>query len=152
MSKLMLKKLLIKHLQSIPGNPEIGLNVLTNRGSEFWGFCKPNFKVMDGGLTYALHQIRLKDPIPRRELAHYHVFSCVSADCTKETIKQRISERYQIMGDAPEGMTDQEALEVIFDVIMQDIEELLRMRDDFLALIANDDFKKKYGFEKVTND
>lgn len=145
----MLKKLLIKHLQSIPGNPEIGLNVLTNKGSEFWGFCKPNFKSMDGGLTYALHQIRLKDPIPRRELAHYHVFSCVSADCTKETIKRKIDERYDIVGEAPEDMTKQEALELVFDVIMDDIEELLRMRDDFLALIADDDFKKKYCFEQV---
>lgn len=147
----MLKKLLIKHLEKIPGNPEIGLNVLTNQGSEFWGFFKENFKAMDHGTTYALHQIRLKDPIPRRILATHKIFSCVSLECTKEDIKRKIDERYDIVGNAPEGMTETEALELIFDVIMTDLEELLRMRDDFLALLANDEFKKKYGFEQIEN-
>lgn len=145
----MLKKLLIKHLQSIPGNPEIGINVLTNKGSEFWGFSKANFKPMDKGTTYALHQIRLKDPIPRRILATHGIFSCVSVDCTKEDIKRKIDERYDIVGNAPDDMTETEALELIFDVIMNDLEELLRMRDDFLALLANDEFKKKYCFEQI---
>lgn len=145
------KKRLIKALEQIPGNPEIGMNVLTNVGSEFWGFNLKNMKIMDNGITCSLHQIRLHDPIPRRKLITLKIQPCWSADCTADSVKERISARYQIDQEPTEEMTYTEACEVILDVIVSDIEELLRLRDDFLILVADDELKKKYNLEELPN-
>lgn len=144
------KNRLIKILKKIEGNPEVGFNVLTPEGSEFWGFNEKNFKVMDGGLTFALQQLRQKQSYSLHDLKRLKVPSVVSPDCSLEDVLERLNQRYTVESGY-EGLSKAEVIRLIMDVMFNDIEELIRLWRDFTALIPadlKDELIKQYKLEK----
>lgn len=148
------KNRLIKILKRINGNPEIGFNVLTPDGSEFWGFNESNFKSMDGGLTFALQQLRQKQAYSVKDLQRLKIPSIVSPDCDLNEVLARIDERYRVNSEC-ETLTEPEKIFLISDVIYKDLQELTRLWRDFTSLIPNDikdQLIAHYKLEKKNED
>lgn len=149
----MKKKELINVLKRLEGDPEIGINVLLPNGSELWGFDRRNFKAMDRGATFALAQVREKDLIPFYKLKHMQVVPVLSADCSRESVRARLEARYEIELPKETEAQDMNTYNVcmtVLSVILSDMEELIRLKEDFLALAQTSCPElKKYRTEEI---
>lgn len=130
------KKLLIKELEKLPGNPLIGINVLTDKGSEFWQINKASLRSMDNGRTLAIWQCRLKKALSAREQMHAKIPGVDAIECTYEEALEQFNNRYDT-SDVDLKELDKEQLQnYILDVINFDMQELQRLADDFKRLFG----------------
>lgn len=133
----MKKKELINILKRLDGDPEIGINVLFKNGSELIALDRRNFKAMDKGATFALAQVRERDVIPFYEIKHLTALPVLSSDCSAGSVKDRLSARYEIVlpDEAETAKMDTEStLMTVMSVLLSDLEELIKLKDDFIAL------------------
>jgi len=140
------KKHFIKALEAIPGNPEIGVNVIQNVGpSEFWSISKRAFKLLDNGQNLMIFQVRQKRAIPARQTLHLANPVVDSVDCTLDNVFQQLDERYDIdtNGD-PHSLSETQIKEICLEAIHKDIAELIRLNDDLLCMFNDKELTKKY--------
>ena len=140
------KKHFIKALEAIPGNPEIGVNVIQNTGSsEFWAIGKGAIKVLDHGQTCMVFQVRQKRAVPARQTLHLANPVVDSVDCTLDNVFQQLDERYDIdtNGD-PHSLSESQIKEICLEAIHKDIAELIRLNDDLLCMFNDKELTKKY--------
>lgn len=131
------KKSLIKELEQVQGDPLIGINVLTDQGSEFWQIGKRHLKLMDRGQTLALFQCRLKKALPIRVQMNVTTPSVDSVQADIKDAVAQLTDRFDIDLQI-DNIEDIDLQYTILSIIRKDIQELVRLSDDFVRL-----FKKK---------
>lgn len=139
------KKLLIKELEKIPNDPLIGLNVLTNQGSEFWQCGKAHLKLMDNGQTLALFQLRLKKALPSRVQMHQAIPSVDSINADIASALKQFVDRYDFDSQFSD-IDDGQVQYMILHVIRKDIQELIRLNDDFVRLFNKKELTQEFSY------
>lgn len=140
---------LIKKLQGMPQNAQVGMNVITPETSEFWCIKEKAVTPMDNGQTVCLFQVRQRKPLPKRAILKMVVPTIDSADCTYDDVFERLDERYDFECDMKKvkTCTDKEVISTVFEVIHKDIAELVRLEEDFSNLLHNPDMTREYTIE-----
>lgn len=140
----MRKKDLLKILDKLPDNTEIGLNVYTDVGTEFWGLDMSKVKVMDGGRTLSLGQLRQRKALPTRKLLK---IDTPGADCINfepEEVLNRFCDRYDIDDLKTDDISADELQELMLLTIRKDLQELVRLNDDLLRMYNDKKFTQRF--------
>lgn len=129
-------KQFIKKLESYDPNLEIGANVITPAGSEFWILDGKSFQVLDKKTHLSILNLRLNKDIEARVIKQLKSIPVASLRCSPEELIERFSQRYDLaVGDKEVcEFSDQEALMFFTEVIKQDIEDMTILLEDFKAL------------------
>lgn len=140
---------LIKKLQSMPQNAQVGMNVITPNTSEFWCIKEKAVTPMDNGQTVCLFQVRQRKPLPKRAVLKMAIPVIDSADCTFDDVFERLDTRYDFDGDVKKlkEYSDKAVISTIYEVIHEDIAELIRLEEDLTNLIHNPDMTGEYTVE-----
>lgn len=140
---------LIKKLKTMPQDAQVGMNVITPNTSEFWCIKERAVTPMDGGQTVCLFQVRQRKPLPKRAVLKMSIPAIDSADCTFEDVFERLDERYDFDCDMKKvkECTDKEVISTVFEVIHEDIAELIRLEEDFSNLLHNPNMTREYTVE-----
>ena len=144
------KKHFIKHLEKITGNPTIGFNVLTGRGngentSEFWVLDKKSLTLVDNKANLSLCTLRLKKALPARLQAKQKTPAVDNIECDVDSVFDKFQSRYDIKKEDIENETIENLETMFLGVINQDLEDVLRLRDDLLRLFNNNKLDMIYG-------
>lgn len=137
------KKHFIKLIEKVPGNPEVGVNVLTEQGSEFWTLSKSSIQVLDRGCSLCLFQIRQRKALTARQTLNIKLAAADSIGATLPDTLQKFCEKFEVTGDLNVIGNSQETKVFILECIRKEIEELVRLNEDFLRL-----FKEAPEFQK----
>lgn len=150
------KKKFIKILESIQGNPDIGINVLTNEGSEFWVIDKHSLRLQFGGSELSLFQCRLKNPLPARVALKLKAPAVDSIDTTLETVIAEFLENFDMTCKDAEDQdhilddfSSSEVQEICLQAIRDEITKLLRLNEDMIRVLGN---KKEHQKFHLTED
>lgn len=145
----MRKSEFIKLLERVPGDPAVGLDVLTNKGSEFWGIGSHCIHTNDGGKTLALTTCRQRAAIPANKLIKVKIPGVDSVACDLKSVLLEFTEKYdisQIPDDYDFG--DYSLQEFLCSQVYDDIGQLVRLLEDMLRLFKSDKLRQKYGVLK----
>lgn len=138
------KKHYIKELEKVPGNPEVGINVLTDKGSEFWSLSKRAIQVLDNGQTVSLFQVRQRKALSARATLKVSAPAVDSIDTTLKSTLLDFCEKFEVKGDLESIGKGEEMQQFILEVLRKEIEELVRLNEDFLRLFGENPKFKKY--------
>lgn len=142
------KKRLIKALQDVKGNPDVGINVLTeSNSSEFWSLGKNMLKVMDGGQSLAIFQCRLRKAIPFRVLKNLNLPVVDGVNVDLADVLTRLKERFDFAFTAEDlKAMDIGVQQMILTVLHTEISDLVRINEDFIRLCGNKPEHQKYHY------
>lgn len=140
---------LIKKLQTMPQNAYVGMNVLTPASSEFWCIKERTVTALDHGTTVCLFQVRQRKPLPKRAVLKMAIPAIDSGDCTFDDVFERLDSRYNFEVDLNKvkQCSDKDVVSTIYEVIHEDIGELLRLEEDLTVLLNNPNISSEYTVE-----
>lgn len=140
------KKYFIKELEKIPGNPDIGINVLTDVGSEFWSLSKRAMSLHDKGTNLSLFQVRQRKAFNATQTLSVKAPPVDSIDTTLETVLSDFCDKFEILGDNASIFNEDDftVKEFILNVLRQEISELVKMNEDFLRVFGEPKLLQKY--------
>lgn len=139
-----------KFLATCPPKCEVGISVLTKDGVQFWGINGTDFSVFkapDGGKAISIMEARMNDPFPEGYSIEGIDAVFDDAPMSPASICKELTDRFDIKFDGEEYdkakvMTDDELSDVVFDLIHQNIADLIRLNNDLLVYVKNR-FKKQ---------
>lgn len=140
----MRKSQLIKFLEKLKGDPEVGLNVLTDCNSEFWGLSMSKVKLTDNGQLVSLGQLRQRKALPTRVLLKLQTPGVDSYDADLPGAVERFKARYSIDPEQLAELSDDDFKELIMQTIRRDLIELVRLNDDFLSLYQDPKLTQRF--------
>lgn len=145
--------LLAKALKKLPPDIEVGVNVLTQDGSEFWALGK-DFKIMDEGKNLAIFEVRRNKGLPKHACLKT-IQTVDEAPLAYDIIKEEIDERFEIKDDLTEEdrkSFNQEVLTAcIFECLHKEIAEIIRLNNDLL-LYLDKKYMKDYWIEPIAQE
>lgn len=140
-----------KFLATCPPKCEVGISVLTKEGVQFWGINGTDFSVFkapDGGKAISILEARMNDPYPEGYSIEGVDAVFDDVPMSPESICKELTDRFDIKFDGQEEydkakvMTDEELSDLVFDLIHQNIADLIRLNNDLLVYVKNR-FKKQ---------
>lgn len=145
--------LMAKALKKLPPDTEVGVNVLTLDGSEFWALGK-DFKIMDEGKSLAIFEVRRNKGLPKHACLK-NIQTVDEAPLDYDLIKEEIDERFEVTNDISEEdrkSFDKDALVgFIFECLHKEIAELIRLNNDLLVYLDKK-FMKDYWIETIAQE
>ncbi len=129
----------------------IGVTVQTKQGPQFWDFDAGGmsvFKAPDGKRCISIMDIRINDPLPEGAIVKGIAVPVDDAPIDPDKIMEALDERFNIES---EGMTKEKVMKmttdelqaVLFDVIHNEIAELIKLNNDLLVYVKN-----RYKFQQ----
>lgn len=140
----MTNKELKKLLDKLPDSTEIGLNVLTDVGTEFWSLSMAKVMRMDGGETLALGQIRLRKALPSRVLLKVDTPGADGIDVDPDGVIDRVRARYAFNEDDVKNASPEDLQVLMLGAVRKDLQELVRLNDDLLRLYNNKKLTQRF--------
>lgn len=145
-------KYLIKLLKKFNPDLVVGMSVRTQEGSEFWALGD-KFKVMDGGKTLCLWECRRNKGLATHAKLKNIVWTVDSAPLDYETVKKELDQRFCIEPDSDPGeVTEEEAVNLIFECVHKEIAQLIKLNNDLLLLLNHPDKTRYYWIEQEPRD
>ena len=142
----MRKSELIEILNSIKGDPHVGLDVFTNHGSEFWAMSKHLIHTNDNGQSLALTTCRLRSALPASRQIKVKIPGVDSLDCNVKTVLQKFTDKYDITNiDVNTDFKNESLQEFLCSTVYADPSELIRLLEDMLRLFNKKELNQKYG-------
>lgn len=145
------KKKLIKVLESIQGDPKIGINVLTSDSTEFLELEKRALLLQAGGHELSLFQCRLKNQLPARVALKLKVPPVESIDTSLETVFAEFLENFEFI--APEGtdmdhllddFSSDEVQELCLQAVRDEVTKLVKLNEDMIRVLGNKKEHQKF--------
>ncbi len=129
----------------------IGVTVQTKKGPQFWDFddgAMSVFKAPDGNKCVSIMEIRVNDPLPDGAVVEGLAVPVDDAPISPDKILAELNERFDIESptmtkDKVLKMTTDELQAVMFDVIHNEIAELIKLNNDLLVYVKN-----RYKFQQ----
>ncbi len=123
----------------------VGVTVQTKKGPQFWDFDKGGlsiFKAPDGKKCISIMEIRVNDPLPDGAIVEGLAVPVDDAPISPDKILEELDTRFDISSesltkDKVLKMTTDELQSVMFDVIHNEIAELIKLNNDLLVYVKN---------------
>ena len=139
-----------KFLATCSPKCKVGITVQSKEGSQFWETHGSDFTVFvapDGGKCLSLFDARINDPFPDGYSINGVDAVFDDIPMTAESICKELDERFNIKFDDEEYekakvMSSDELSDLMFDLIHQNIADLIRLNNDLLVYVKNR-FKKQ---------
>ena len=143
---------LIKALRKLDPNLTVGMSVRTLEGSEFWALGD-KFKIMDGGKTLCLWECRRNKGLASHAKLKNVVWTVDSAPLEYDYIRQELDNRFSLDPETDPGkVSEEEAINLIFECIHKEIAQLIRLNNDLLLLLNHPDKTPYYWIEQEPRD
>lgn len=123
----------------------IGVTVQTKQGPQFWDFdagAMSIFKAPDGKKCVSVMDIRVNDPLPEGAIVEGLAVPVDDAPISPDALMQTLDEKFNIQSkemtkEKVLKMTTDELQSILFDVIHNEIADLIKINNDLLVYVKN---------------